>query len=169
MASPFATRANARIRWQQGTALPDLREGLTAATELVVIEAFLTLRGVPDRQGAGAGAAAEGLPSAMAAESQPAIGYVTRWAVVPTGATWLDSGAGWTWDTTGLRPPSLVASNQEAQLYFGPLAALPTPPPGSLRTITFLQVTWDQGDGGIGAQLRSKAGDRFQALVRGPR
>lgn len=169
MASPFAIRANARIAWRQSAAVPDLRDGLAVAGQLLVIEAFLTLRGAIERPGTVAGTSNQGLSSAMAVEGQAATGYVTRWAAVPDGDTWLDPGVSWTWDDTGLRPPSLVASNQEAQLYFGRLAALPTPTPGSLRTITFLQTTWDQGDGGIGEQLRASAGDRFQALVRGPR
>jgi hypothetical protein len=174
MASPFEDFPNVRLAWQRPTGAPaDLREGLAAPTETVAIEGYLTgdgvLSGASTIGAAPITARAMGLPNVVAPGSRSARVYVIRWALVPSGDEWLDVGTGWAWTATGLRPDGLTAGEQELQLYLGPLAALPTPGPGTVGTAVIDQVNGPSGDGGVGALLREEVGDQLFITLRLPR
>lgn len=174
MASPFEDFPNVRLAWQRSTGAPaDLREGLAAPAETIIIEGYLTgdatLSGASTIGAAPITARAMGLPNAVAPGSRAARVYVIRWALLPNAATWLDVGEAWAWTATGLRPDGLTAGEQELQLYLGPLIVLPTPGPGTVGTAVIDQVNGPGGDGGVGALLREEVGDQLFITLRMPR
>ncbi len=165
MASPFAPFANARLAWRRPTApLASLRDGVSGLqAETVVIEAFLKETTVQAPQ---SGLVGGERATAMVIDAAAVQGYITRWALLPAGAGWLDAGTAWEWDDTGLQPEGFRANGAEAQLFRGVLAALPATGSGTIHTIEIQHVGSAYGDGGIGAVLREAAGDQFTALLR---
>lgn len=167
MASPFADFPNVRLAWDRPTGPPtNLRNGLSAAVETIAIEGFLGGPGGTTDQGLSDPA---GAPSALAAGALAVKIYVIRWALVPSGQSWLLSGTSWTWTSTGLRPSGLIASDRELQAYRGPMTALPTPSIGTIGTMMIDQVGTPYGDGGIGGLLRDEIGDVLYGTLRFPR
>lgn len=153
MPTPFAPFASLRLLWRDPTAKPvNLRDGPTSATvRLVVIEAFIDASPAgPNGQDAGG----------IEIGSQQLEGNITRWALVPNGATWLDSGASWAWADTGLRPPGFVAGVR-MEAWEGPLAELPTTTSGRRGWFTIGTLS---GTGGIDALVRVEAGDEFTGV-----
>lgn len=153
MPTPFAPFASLRLLWRDPTAKPvNLRDGPTSATvRLVVIEAFIDASPAgPNGQDAGG----------IEIGSQQLEGNITRWALVPNGATWLDSGASWAWTDTGLRPPGFVAGVR-MEAWEGPLAELPTTTSGRRGWFTIGTLS---GTGGIDALVRVEAGDEFTGV-----
>ena len=140
---------NIRLTFDRPTATDlDLRDGFNPATEAIVLEAYVETSGSggnPQPSGAGAiGQASMG-------------GWWNRWAIVPSGASWLDLGASWTWNTTGLRPDGLERG-ATLEAFYGDLTALPALGQGDRGWLTITNL---QSTGGIEAILRSKGLDRF--------
>jgi hypothetical protein len=174
MASPFADFPSIRLAWARPTGAPtNLRNGLAAASELIAIDGFLTGDAVTRAQSTAGAAAvsvrAAGLPTVITPGQRAGKVFIIRWALVPTGASWLDPGTAWSWDTTALRPAGMTASEQELQAYLGPINALPTPTAGTIGTAVIDQVGGPAGDGGVGALLREEAGDQLFITLRFPR
>lgn len=153
MPTPFAQFASVRLIWVETTAKPaDLRDGPRPGTSRsVVIEAYIepTPAG-PAGTDAGGGEIG----------SQNLKGFITRWALLPSGANWLDAGAAWSWDDSGLRPAGLVAGTRMEAVECD-LAALPSPP--TLRR-GWLTIGTLSGTGGVDAIVRAAAGDEFSAV-----
>lgn len=152
MPTPFAPYANLRLLFRRPSATPaSLREGpRPAAVELVVIEAFAEL------SAGGDGTEAGGLEIGQQALS----GNITRWAILPAGATWLQAGTSWPWNDTGLRPPGLRAG-EKLEAWEGPLTALPTITGGTPGWVTIHSLS---GTGGIDALVAAEAGDEFSGV-----
>jgi len=148
MATPFAPFANLRMLWCRPTAaLTSLRDGMRPAVDLVVIEAFAELQGPGGEQDSGG----------RAIGSASIEGNITRWAVVPSGAGWLDAGTAWSWTDTGLRPSGLPRG-EKLEAFMGAIASLPTVTDGERGTVTLATLS---GIGGIDAIVRAAAGDEF--------
>jgi hypothetical protein len=148
MATPFAEFASIRMVWDRPTAaLTSLRDGTRTTADQVVIEAFQDELGGGGEQSIGAQSIA----------GSPISGNITRWAVVPSGASWLDSGASWTWDETGLRPDGLPRG-ERLEAFIGDLSALPATGQAELGYITIATLS---SEGGIDALVRQEAGDEF--------
>lgn len=174
MASPFADFPNIRLAWARPTGAPaNLRDGLTAPSEVIAIDGFLTgdavTRGQSTAGAAAVSARAAGLPTVITPGQRSSKVFIIRWALVPSGQSWLAPGTTWTWDTTALRPAGVTASEQELQAYLGPIDALPTPAAGTVGTAVIDQVGGPAGDGGVGALLRQEAGDQLFITLRFPR
>jgi hypothetical protein len=173
MASPFADFPNIRLGWRRPAAAPtNLRDGLTTTFQLIAIDGYLSGQAVTKAQLPLAdprGDRAAGLPTVITPGERSAKVFVIRWALVPLGESCFAAGTSWTWDTTGLRPDGLTASEQELQLYLGPLDVLPTPGPGTVGTAVIDQVNGPSGDGGVGALLREEVGDQLFITLRLPR
>jgi len=148
MTSPFAPYANTRMLWHRpGAPQLSLREGIRPAADQVVLEGFAKLQGPSGEQPSGGrniGAASATI-------------YVTRWAVVNTGASWLDAGEEWEWVATGLRPTGLPRG-EKLEAFIGGLSALPVLGDGERGWLTIATMT---GEGGIDALVRSAAGDKL--------
>jgi hypothetical protein len=148
MATPFADFASLRMLWHRPTAaITSLREGIRPNSEAVVIEAFAELSGPSGEQSSGGrdiGAAS-------------IEGNITRWAVVPAGGNWLDAGAAWAWNDTGLKPTGLPRG-QKLEAFLGDLSALPTVTDGERGHVTIATLS---SVGGIDALVRVEAGDEF--------
>ena len=148
MPTPFAPFANCRMLWRRPTAaLTSLRDGMKPTTDLVVIEAFAELSGPGGEQPSGG-------RSIGAASIE---GNITRWAVVPAGAGWLDAGAAWAWTDTGLRPAGLPRG-EKLEAFLGAITSLPATTEGERGWITIATLS---GVGGIDAVIRAAAGDEF--------
>jgi len=148
MATPFADFANLRMLWRRPTAaLTSLRDGMRPAVDLVVIEAFAELQGPGGEQDSGG--------RAIGAASIE--GNLTRWAVVPSGAGWLDAGSAWSWTDTGLRPTGLPRG-EKLEAFMGAITSLPTLTEGERGWVTIATLS---GVGGIDALIRVEAGDEF--------
>ena len=148
MATPFAPFASIRMVWERPTAaVTSLRDGTRATVDQVVIEAYLDELGGSGEQAIGA----------QAVSGSSISGNLTRWAVLPSGASWLDSGASWTWDETGLRPAGLPRGEQ-LQTFIGNLSALPAIGQGETGHITIATLS---AEGGIDGLVRALAGDEF--------
>ena len=148
MATPFAPFASIRMVWERPTAaLTSLRDGARATVDQVVIEAYLDELGGSGEQAIGA----------QAVSGSSISGNLTRWAVLPSGASWLDSGASWTWDETGLRPDGLPRGEQ-LQAFIGNLSALPALGQAEIGHITIATLSTE---GGIDGLVRVLAGDEF--------
>jgi hypothetical protein len=153
MPTPFAPFASLRLLWRDPTAKPvNLRDGpASAAVRLVVIEAYIDATPAgPTGQDAGG----------IEIGSQQLEGNITRWAVVPDGANWLDAGASWAWTDTGLRPPGFAAGTR-LQAWEGPLSELPIATNGRHGWFTIGTLS---GTGGIEAIVRAAAGDEFTGI-----
>ena len=148
MATPFAPFASIRMVWDRPTAvLTSLRDGTRTTVDQVVIEAFLDEMGSGGEQALGAQAVSGGSIS----------GSITRWAVVPSGASWLDAGSSWTWDETGLRPAGLPRG-ERLESFIGDLSALPDKGQAEIGYITIATLS---SEGGIDGLVRELAGDEF--------
>lgn len=149
MATPFAPFANVRMAWKRPTAaLTSLRDGMKPTADLVVIEAFTEGVQVGGEQPGGGG---------RSIGSGSIEGYITRWAVVPAGASWLDAGTAWSWTDTGLRPTGLPRG-EKLEAFIGNLSGLPTVGDGERGWLTIATLT---GTGGIDALVRAAAGDKL--------
>jgi hypothetical protein len=148
MTTPFADFANLRLLWRRPTAAAtSLREGLQRATDLVVIEAFAEVQGPGGEQPSGGRSIGSGSIE----------GNITRWAVVPSGANWLDAGTAWSWTDTGLRPTGFPRG-EKLEAFMGDLANLPTTTEAERGWVTIATLS---GVGGIDALIRVEAGDEF--------
>jgi hypothetical protein len=148
MPTPYAPYASLRLLWRRPTAAAtSLREGLQRATDLVVIEAFAEAQDPGgERESGGRSIGSGGIE-----------GNITRWAVVPSGANWLDAGAAWSWIDTGLRPTGLPRG-EKLEAFMGNLPALPITADGERGWVTIATLS---GTGGIDAIVRAAAGDEF--------
>lgn len=157
MATPFAEFANARLAWQRRSAPPaNLRGGTRpATTTTIVLEAFLEPAG-------GAGPDPNGDTTLLASGSRGFTGYLTRWAVLPTDADWLDAGTGWSWDETGLRPAGMAASTVEIQAALVAMGSLPDLTRAEIGTMVLTQLGSPYGPGGIGAEITDVAGEYLE-------
>lgn len=148
MPTPFAEFANCRMAWHRATSeRTSLREGMRTATDSVVLEAKIKVQGPSGEQDSGGRSIGAG----------SCVGYITRWAVVPSGGGWLDTGASWAWNDTGLRPDELPRG-EKLEAFIGKLSELPTTNQGEKGYITIATLT---GEGGIDAIKREAAGDKF--------
>jgi hypothetical protein len=121
---------------------------MRAAADQVAIEAYLDeLQGPSGEQETGA--------KAIGAASVD--GNITRWAVIPSGGTWLQAGTSWAWNTTGLRPPGLPRG-EKLQAFIGKLSALPATSGGEHGWLTIATLS---SVGGIDAIAAAAAGDEF--------
>jgi hypothetical protein len=174
MASPFADFPNIRLGWRRPASAPtDLRNGLAGSSQLIAIDGYLSSKAVakaqPTAGGADASDRAAGLPTVITPGERLAKVFLIRWALVPLGQSCFDAGTSWAWDASGLRPAGMAAGEQELQVFFGDLAAMATPPVGSIGTAVIDQVGGPSGDGGVGAVLREEAGDQLFITLRFPR
>lgn len=148
MATPYAPYASLRMLWLRPTAdRTSLRDGMRAAADQVAIEAYLEVQGPSGEQETGA----------RAIGAAGVEGNITRWAVLPTGATWLQLGSSWPWNTTGLRPPGLPRG-EKLQAFIGKLSALPVTTEGEHGWLTIATLS---SVGGIDAIVAAAAGDEF--------
>lgn len=148
MATPFAEFASLRMLWHRPTAaITSLREGIRPSSEAVVIEAFAELQGPSGEQPSGG----------RDIGSASIEGNITRWAVVPSGASWLALGSNWAWNETGLRPAGLPRG-QKLEAFLGNLSALPAVTEGERGWVTIATLS---SVGGIDALVRVEAGDEF--------
>lgn len=153
MPTPFAPFANLRLLWRRPTAaVTSLREGMRPAVELVVIEGFTEGVQVGGEQPGGGG---------RAIGSGSIEAYITRWAVVPSGASWLDAGSGWSWTDTGLRPAGLPRG-EKLEAFIGSLSGLPTVGDGERGWLTIATLS---STGGIDALVRAAAGDKLTGAL----
>lgn len=157
MATRFKARANARLLWQQPGAAPaNFRDGARpAATTAVVIELFL--------KGGGGGGETPTPSGGIGGEGWS--GYLTRWALLPAGASWLELGSSWTWDETGGRPVGL-RRGMSGQAFIGDLSALPAIGNGLRGELEFSSLEGTYGAGGIGARLLPRIGEKVSAVFR---
>lgn len=157
MATRFKSLANVRMLWQQPGAIPaSFRQGARpTSTAAIVIEAFLK---------GGSGGGETPTPSA-AIGGESWSGYLTRWALLPTGASWLDLGSSWTWNETGTRPTGL-RRGMSCQAFFGNLANLPVEGSGIRGELELSSLEGTYGVGGIGARLLPRTGERIAAVFR---
>jgi hypothetical protein len=158
MPTPFAPRANLRLLIPQPPALPaNFRSGVPPSTASWVLEAFI--RG-PENPGAD-------LPSTTP-QVRALSGYITAWALLPSGTSWLAAASAFTWDTTGLAPAGLAAG-LGGRGYLGSLSALPTTAtPGQLGEVTITSLGGRYGPGGIGDLLRTRTGDAIDIELQAP-
>ncbi len=148
MATPFAQFPGMRMIWRRPTSTPaNLREGIAMATDSVVIEAYVETSGPNGEQSLGGqhfGAAT-------------VEGNITRWAVIPAGANWLDSGSSWSWDDSGLKPLGLLRG-EKMQAFLGATTNLPSRGDGEIGWLTIATIS---SEGGIDGIIRQLAGDEF--------
>ena len=168
MASPFADLANGRLAWQRPTdTLINLRDGFRhTATETVVIDFFF-------EPGVGEGSVPPRARSddwnattVQASKSRTISGYITRWAVLPDAAGWLDPGTGWTWNDTGLRPTGLTAGDVEFKAALVNILMLPAIDRAEVGTMTLDQLGSSYGPGGVGALINEAAGEYLMGTFR---
>jgi hypothetical protein len=133
-----------------------LREGMRATTEQVVIEGFAELQG-SSRETSFMALAGEQGAGARAIGAASVEGNITRWAVVPSGGTWLQAGTSWAWNTTGLRPAGLPRG-EKLEAFMGKLSILPATTEGERGWLTLATLS---GVGGIDAIVAAAAGDEF--------
>lgn len=152
MTSPFAAYANLRLRFERRSdAVPNFRDGGRVPTEIVVIDAWAR------SNEAGGG---EQQTGGLALGQFTLSGFLVRHAVLPPGADWLGLGMTWEWLETGLRPAGLRAG-ETLQACWGDLTGLPAVDDAELGWLTLSQISHPYGSGGIGARLRTAAGDKF--------
>lgn len=167
MPTPWLEFSNLRILWQQPTSgVVDLRNGPNVTTRDVVIEAAVKVGAefqAPKFSSAGV-KPTDG--TATAPLTQPYKGYLTRWAVVPDGATWLDIGTAWEWTDTGRRPARFRASQLDYKAFLGPIGSLPDVSDGQMLSITFASVGSSYGTGAIGALLLAEQGEELIGTLR---
>lgn len=148
MATPFAQFPGLRMIWRRPTAaLTSLREGIRPTFDSVIIEAYVDTSGPSGEQSLGGqhyGAAS-------------VEGNITRWAVMPTGATWLDAGSSWAWDDSGLRPAGLPRG-EKLEAFLGDPTSLPAVGGGEVGWLTIATLS---SEGGIDGIIRQFAGDEF--------
>ena len=150
MTTPFLQFANARMLFTRRTdRIPNFRDGARVPTEMVVMEVFAKLK-LLRNQSAEAGA--------QELEEQVLSGYICRYAVVPSGTDWLSLGTAWNWDESGLKPEGLN-SGQKVETFIGDLSGLPAREGSEMGWTNLDTVVMPFGVGGIGATLRSVAGD----------
>ena len=154
MATRFKALANCRMLWQKPGTLPvNFRQGARpTATTAVVIEAFLK---------GGSGGGETPTPSA-AIGGESWSGYLTRWALLPTGASWLELGNSWSWNETGTRPPGL-RRGMSCKAFIGNLLLLPAVGAGIDGQLELVSLEGTYGVGGIGARLLPRTGERISA------
>lgn len=156
MGTPFLQFSNARLRFKRRTSrIPNFRDGGRVPEEDVVIEAFTKL----------VFSAAQGFQQTGGAEfkQQFLSGYITRYAVIPNGADWLDAGTNWTWDESGLKPDGLD-SGHKLDTWIGNLKNLPSTDGGERGLTDMRSVILPYGTGGIGEIIRGTAGDRIDGV-----
>lgn len=155
MPSPFAAYANLRLRFERRSqAIPNFRDGTHVPTEIVVIDAWARSSGTGgDEQQTGGVAYGQFTLS----------GFLVRYAVLPPGSDWLGLGITWDWDDSGLRPLGLRAGDM-LQACWGDLTGLPAVDDAEQGWLTLAQISHPYGSGGIGAMLRTAAGDKFAGV-----
>ena len=167
MPTPFAPFANARIAWQRPTEpLTSLRDGVRpVATETVVIEAYLE---PPGGASSTASPLAWGPTTAQGGQGRSLSGYITRWAALGDGDDWLDAGAGWTWDDSGLRPTGMRAGQREHKAALVSIGDLPALERAEIGTIVLHTVGSPYGPGSVGGQITAQAGEFIAGEFRFP-
>lgn len=153
----LAALSNLRVCWQAPGAPADFRSGSGPAGAVHVIEAYAEAKGRSDRD----------VPGFLREGVLRLEGIITRWALLPEGAGWLDAGTAWAWQTDGLRPDGLLPGAQ-GRAYWGLLSELPALGDGELGEVTFSELGGAFGAGGAGALVRSKLGDQFVAGFGSP-
>jgi hypothetical protein len=148
MATAFAQFPGMRMMWRRPISVPtNLREGIAATTDSVVIEAYVVTNGPNDEQSLGG-------QSFGAANIR---GNVTRWAVLPSGANWLDIGSSWSWNDSGLKPTGLPRG-EKMKAFLGATTNLPSLGDGEVGWLTIATMS---SEGGIDGIVRQFAGDKF--------
>lgn len=158
MPTPFAPYANLRLLIPQPQALPaDFRSGVPASTASWVLQVFIR----------GPEAGGQPLPSTTP-QVRSLSGYITAWAVLPAGTSWLAAASAFSWDTTGLAPTGLAAG-LSGRGFFGDLSALPaTSAPAQVGEASITGLFGRYGTGGIGAELRTRTGDAIDVELQVP-
>lgn len=157
MPSPFQEIANLRLLVRQPPTSLNFRSGVTANTAAWVIEAYAE----------GETVAAADLPS-VSPRSRILTGYLTRWAVLPTGGNWLAAASAFTWTDTGLAPAGLTLG-MSGRGFLGVLPSLPTKAGTWLEgEATILGLSEPFGPGGIGAELRSAGVEKLRIELQVP-
>jgi hypothetical protein len=156
MATDFAPYANVRILWTPPGTITSFRTGTPAAGTPIVIEAFLKGEtGTPVE-----------LPS-IGAAPRVMNGYITAYATVPTGTSWLAARSAFTWTDTGLAPAGLLPGIT-GRGFLGSLEVLPALSGGQQGEATVISVAGVFGVGGIGAELRQALGDAISISLEVP-
>ena len=134
--------------WRRPTDAPaDLREGIRPAFDTVVLEAYVDTSGPSGEQPLGG----------QHIGSASVEGNITRWAVLPSGADWLDAGSSWSWDDSGLRPAGLPRGEKMAA-FLGAVTSLPDLGDGEVGWLTIATMS---SEGGIDGIVWQFAGDEF--------
>ena len=156
MATDFAPYANVRILWTPPGTVSNFRSGTPAAGTPIVIEAFLKGEtGTPVE-----------LPS-IGAAPRTLSGYITAYATLPAGGSWLAAGSAFTWTDSGLAPEGLLPG-VTGRGFLGSLPDLPATTGGQIGKATVISVAGVFGVGGIGAQLRAALGDALSISLEVP-
>lgn len=153
MATDFAEYANLRFRWTRTNAPVNLRNGVPTAGTTYVLQAFVK-----------ASAPSPDVLPQLTAGQTVLSGYLTGYATLPNGTSWLAATSAFSWTETGLAPDGLLAG-AEGRALLGRLESLPTVAPGGVEgkaTIRALQQPF--GIGGIGAELRTALGDKVEFI-----
>lgn len=153
MATDFAEYANLRFRWTRTNAPANLRNGVPTAGTTYVLQAFVK-----------ASAPSPDVLPQLTAGQTVLSGYLTAYATLPNGTSWLAAASAFSWTETGLAPDGLLAG-AEGRALLGRLESLPTVAPGGVEgkaTIRALQQPF--GIGGIGAELRTALGDKVEFI-----
>jgi len=165
MSTPYAEFANCRFLWMRPTSGPiDRRVGPGTQAEAVVIEAYLRINSAASTLGGNS--RAEGPASSVVPMGQDYRGFITRHAVLPEGAAWLDDGLAWTWDSSGRAPAKLRATTLESQAYLGQLSSLPSTDNGQIGVLTTTLVGSAYGTGGVGELMIAEAGCEIRGQFR---
>ena len=150
MADNFLDLSNIRLLWTPHGSVSTLRDGVPAAGDPVVIEAFMKGDGLS--------------PQAIGGKAEGTVklsGYITRYALLPSGVDWLAASGAFSWQIGGLRPDGLLPSAQ-GPAFLGDLDSLPTIASGGLHgSFKLMDLGFPYGVGGIGAELRSELGDKL--------
>lgn len=151
MATDFAPYANLRLLIPQPVAAVSFRSGVPSSAGSWVLHVFAK----------GQTAAAADLPS-VSPRTRTLEGYITAWAPLPTGASWLAASSAFAWDTTGLAPQGLLPG-ASGRGFLGILESLPAiAASGQQGEATITGLAEPFGPGGIGAELRQQLGDRIR-------
>lgn len=148
MPSPFSPYANLRILIPRPAASLTFRGGSPPPNGHWLIHCYAP----------GPTTGATDLPT-VSPRVRSLAGYITAWALLPTGGNWLAATTGFTWETTGLAPSGLRIG-MGGRGFLGALPDLPTKT-GTWQEgeATITSLSGQFGPGGIGAQIRARAGD----------
>jgi len=150
MATDLAPYANLRLLMKQPVVPVSLRNGPSSTASSWIIDCYAK----------GEMFDTADLPS-VNPRGQVLKGYVTQWAVLPSGGNWLVPSSQLQWNTTGLVPSGL----RPGAIGDGFLGVLNSTD-GRKGLATILAISDPYGIGGVGAELRQEIGDSISIQLQ---